>query len=358
VKKETLELLQRLTELDGVPGAEDTVRAFMREHLDGLAEFEVDKLGSLVCKKAGRSESPRIMIPAHMDEVGFMVKDITDQGYVRFAPLGGWLDQTLLGHMVTVWTRKGPIEGVIGCAPPHMTPPEERGKVIKRTTMFIDVGARDKKHAQGNLNVRIGDPIVPQQGFRKVGDGKHLLAKAWDDRVGCALIIDLIKVFQKTSHPNTLYGVGTVQEEVGTRGAKTAADVVNPDFCIVLEVGLATDMPGMKDEPTVALGKGPDICVLEAGTIPDRRFTQFVMDIAEKAKIPHQVSLIERGSTDARVIHIHHRGVPSVVIGVPARYIHSHAGIIHADDYDKTLKLLKEVVRALGPDQAESLTLT
>jgi putative aminopeptidase FrvX len=357
MNQKTMDLLQKLTELDGVPGAEDAVRAFMREQLDGLAEFEVDKLGSLVCKKSGKSESPRIMIPAHMDEIGFMVKDITDDGYLRFAPLGGWLDQTLLGHMVTVWTRKGPIEGVIGSNPPHLTPAEERDKVIKRSAMFIDVGARNKKYAQNKLNVRIGDPIVPQQTFRPVGDGKHLLAKAWDDRIGCALIIELIAALQKTAHPNTVYGVGTVQEEVGTRGAKTSADVVDPDFCIVLEVGLATDTPGAKGEPGIGLNKGPDICVLESGTIPDRRFTQFVIDVADKAKIPHQISLIERGSTDARVIHIHHRGVPSVVIGVPARYIHSHAGIIHADDYEKTLKLVKEVVKALGPEQAAALAL-
>ncbi|NLW49443.1 MAG: M42 family metallopeptidase [Candidatus Brocadiaceae bacterium] len=358
MNRKTMELLRKLTDLDGVPGAEDAVRAFMREALDGLGEFEMDRLGSLVCKKVGREDSPRIMIPAHMDEVGFMVKDITEDGYLRFAPLGGWLDQTLLGHMVTVWTRKGPLDGVIGCAPPHMTPPEERDKVIKRKSMFIDVGACDQKHAREKLHVRIGDPIVPKEAFRKLGDGKHLLAKAWDDRIGCALIIELLQSLQKTDHPNTVFGVGTVQEEVGTRGAKTAADVVNPDFCIVLEVGLATDMPGIKGEPAVSLGKGPDICVLEGGAIPDRRFTQFVMDVAEKADIPHQVSLIERGSTDARVIHIHQRGVPSVVIGVPARYIHSHAGVIHADDYDKTLKLVETVVKELGPGQAELLTLS
>ena len=355
MKRETMELLRKLTEADGVPGFEDEVRAIMREELEGLAEFELDNLGSLVCKKAGQSDSPRIIIPAHMDEVGFMVKDVTDQGYLRFAPLGGWLDQTLLGHMVTVYTRKGRLDGVIGSAPPHLTPREERDKVIKRQKMFIDVGARDKKHAQEKLGVRIGDPIVPQQAFKKIGDGKHLLSKAWDDRVGCVLIIDLFKALARAEHPNAVFGVGTTQEEVGTRGAKTAADVVDPDFCIVLEVGLATDTPGIENQPKIELGGGPDICVLEAGTIPDRRFMNFVLDLAEKKDIPYQLSLMEGGSTDARPIHIHHRGVPSVVIGVPSRYIHSHAGLIHSADYDSTLKLLVEVVKALGPKQAASL---
>jgi len=355
MKKQTLELLEQLTDIDGIPGFEDEVRAFMRDRLAGLGEFERDNLGSLVCKKKGGSDSPRIMIPAHMDEIGFVVKDVTEDGYIRFSPLGGWLDQVLLGHMVTVHTRKGTLDGVIGCTPPHMMPREERDKVVKRKKMFIDVGARDKKHAREKLGIRIGDPIVPQEKFRRLGDPKHLLAKAWDDRIGCALVIDLLAALQKTSHPNTVYGVGTTQEEVGTRGAETAADVVDPEFCIALDVGLATDMPGVEGEVKIDLGKGPCIYVLDAGTIAHHRFNDFVLDIAEKKNIPHQVSLIEGGTTDARAIHLHARGVPSVVLGVPTRYIHSHAGVIHTDDYDAMLKLLLEVVRALGPAAAEKL---
>jgi endoglucanase len=355
VKKETVELLRALTELDGVPGFEGEVRSFIRSRLEGAVEFEEDNLGSLICKAAGKSESPRIMLPAHMDEIGFMVKDVTDDGFLRFAPLGGWLDQTLLGHIVTVRTRKGDREGVIGCTPPHMMPREERDKVVLRKKMFIDIGARDKKHAAGELGVRIGDPIVPRQEFKVIGDGKYLLAKAWDDRVGCAMMIELLEALRKASHPNAVFGVGTTQEEVGTRGAETAADVVSPDFCIVLEVGIATDVPGIEGEVKTQLGKGPIIYVLDAGTIAHQRFNNFVLDLAEKKRIAHQVSLLEGGATDARAIHLHARGVPSVLLGVPARHIHSHAGVIHADDYDATLKLVLEVVKALGPAQAEDL---
>ncbi len=350
-----MELLERLTSIDGVPGREDDVRTFIRARLEGTAEFEEDNLGSLICKVAGKNDAPRIMIPAHMDEIGFMVKDVTDDGYIRFVPLGGWLDQVLLGHVVTVRTRKGELDGVIGCTPPHMMPADQRSKVITRKKMFIDVGARDKKHATGKLGVRIGDPIVPKESFRQIGDGKHLLAKAWDDRVGCALIIDLLEGLTDAKHPNTVSGVATVQEEVGTRGAKTSADVVDPDFCIVLDVGLATDMPGIEGEVKIDLGGGPTIYVLDAGTIAHHRFSDFVLDVAEKKKIKHQVSLLEGGATDARAIHVHRRGVPSVAIGIPARYIHSHAGVIHTADYDNTLKLLFEVVRALTPAVAQKL---
>jgi len=355
VKKETIELLRALTAINGVPGFEDEVRAFMRARLEGVAQFEEDNLGSLICTVAGKSDSPRIMLPAHMDEIGFMVKDITEDGFIRFAPLGGWLDQTLLGHMVTVRTRKGDLPGVIGCTPPHMMPREERDKVVPRKKMFIDVGARNKKHAQGELGVRIGDPIVPRQEFGAIGDGKYLLAKAWDDRVGCGLVVDCLTALKRRAHPNTVYGVGTVQEEVGTRGAETAADVVNPDFCIVLDVGPAADVPGIEGEVKTQLGKGPIIYALDAGTIAHQRFNHFVIETAERRKVPHQLSLIEGGATDARAIHLHARGVPSVLLGVPARYIHSHAGLVHTDDYDATLKLILEVIKALNPAQGRAL---
>ena len=351
----TLDMLQDLTELDGVPGFEDQVREFIRERLEGVVEFEMDNLGSIICKKAGEADSPRLMIPAHMDEIGFMVKDITDEGFLRFAPLGGWLDQTLLGHVVTVHTRTGAVRGVIGSKPPHLMPAEERKKIIKRKTMFIDVGARDKEHAQDEMGVRIGDPVVPRQSFERIGDGEFLLAKAWDDRVGCAIMIDVLRRLADTSHPNTVFGVGTTQEEVGTRGAETAVDVVNPDFCIVLDVGLATDMPGIEGKAKTSMGEGPIIYMMDAGAISDRRFNEMVISLAEERDIPYQLSLMEGGATDARVIHVHSRGVPSVSVGIPARYIHSHAGLIHADDYDATVQLVLETAKSLSTERAEEM---
>jgi putative aminopeptidase FrvX len=355
MKKTSLELLEKLSQLDGVPGCEQDVRAFIRERLEGVGEFETDNLGSLVCKKVGKSESPRIILPAHMDEIGFMVKDITDQGYLKFTALGGWLDQTMLGHVVSVKTRKGAHVGVIGCIPPHLMPRDERDKLIKRAKMFIDVGAPDKKYATEQMGIRIGDAIVPSEPFRVIGDGKHLLSKAWDNRIGCAVLIDVMQALRKTTHPNTVYGVGTTQEEVGTRGAETAADVVNPDFCIVLDVGLATDMPGIEGEVKVEFGKGPIIYVMDAGTIGHRRFNDFVFDLADKKKMPYQLSVMEGGATDARSIGLHGRGVPSLLLGFPARYIHSHAGLVHTDDYDASVKLVLEIVKALSPEAAADL---
>jgi endoglucanase len=355
MKKESVELLRTLTELDGVPGFEREVRDFMRSQLEGVVEFESDNLGSLICKKAGSQEHPRIMIPAHMDEIGFVVKDVDETGCLSFATLGGWLEQVMLGHQVAVKTRKGDLPGVIGCTPPHLMPREEREKLIKLKKMFVDVGARDKKEAAEKFGIRVGDPIVPRQQFVLMGNQKLMMAKAWDDRVGCGLVIDLMKTLRRVKHPNTVFGVGTVQEEVGARGAETAADVVDPDLCMVLDVGIATDVPGIEGEVKVRLGKGPVFYMLDAGTISHQRFRDFVLDVAEKKKIPLQLSLMEGGSTDAKVVQLHSKGVASVLFGLPTRHIHSHAGIIHADDYDAMLKLMVEVIKVLTPEVAGKL---
>jgi endoglucanase len=294
------------------------------------------------------------MVAAHMDEIGFVVKDIDESGCLRFAPLGGWLDQVLLSHVVTVQTRKGDLPGVIGCMPPHLMSKEKREKLIKRRDMFIDVGASDRENAE-EMGVRIGDPVVPRQKFMHLENEKYLMGKAWDNRVGCGLLVDLVREINDMPHPNTLSAVGTVQEEVGTRGAETSADVVNPDFCIALDVGIATDVPGVEKEAKVELGKGPILYMADAGTISHRRFRNYVIDVAEGKDIPHQLSLIEGGATDARSIQLHSRGVASVVLGVPTRYIHSHAGLIHTDDYDATLALLVEIVQGLDQNMADEI---
>ena len=351
---QSLELLRKMSLLNGVSGFEDEVARFMRAEMEGCGEFERDNLGSLICKKIGKADAPRIMIPAHMDEIGFAVKDVEECGCIRFSTLGGWLDQVMLGHQVVVQTRKGELVGVIGCTPPHLMPKEDKDKPILRKKMFIDVGAKDRKDAE-KMGVRVGDAIVPRQEFVQLKNKKFLLGKAWDDRAGCAVVIDLLTELQQTKHPNTVFGVGTVQEEVGTRGAETSANVVAPQFCMVLDVGIATDIPGSEGERKVSLGKGPVLYMLDAGTISHLRFRDFVMEIADAKKIPYQLSLIEGGATDARAVQLHSRGVASVVFGIPTRYIHSHAGIMHTDDYDAMLRLMVEVIKALGPKRADEI---
>lgn len=356
-KDETLELLREITEAPGVSGYEKEVRNVIRKQMQGITTIELDKLGSIICKKEGSSQRPKIMLAGHMDEIGFMVKYITDEGFVKFSPLGGWWDQVILSQRVVIKTSKGDVLGVVGSKPPHILTDKEREKVVKRKDMFIDVGAANATEAKDDFGIRPGDPIIPISPFEVLQNGKTYLAKAWDDRVGCALFIDVIKKLAKEDHPNTVYGVGTVQEEVGLRGARTSAWSVQPDVGIALEVGIAGDVPGVKkEESQEVMGNGPSILVYDSSMIPNLKLRDLVIDTTREQNIPFQFSVMERGGTDAGAIHITMQGVPSIVIAVPCRYIHSHVGIIHRDDYDNTVKLLVAVIKKLDAKTVDGLT--
>lgn len=349
-------LLKELTEAHGVPGHEAEVRAVMRRHLEPLGALEQDKVGSVVCVQAGPSGGPRVMLAGHMDEIGFMVKHITKEGFLKFLPLGGWFDQVLLGQRVVIKTSKGDVVGVLGAKPPHLLPADERTKVVEKKAMYIDIGATSAEEVEA-AGVRVGDPAVPLADFRVLANPKTYLSKAFDDRVGCALVVQSMQDLRSAGHPNTVYGVATVMEEVGVRGATTSAEVVDPDVAIVLESDIAGDVPGIKEEESsVKLGKGPTILLFDARMIPNLRLRDLVMDTAKALGIPLQTSTIESGATDGAAIHLHKGGVPTVVLGVPARHIHSHSSIIHRDDYDNALKLLTAVVRKLDAAVVADLT--
>jgi len=350
------QFFKQITEASGVSGYEREVRAIIRQRLADLTTIEQDKMGSIICKKVGASESPRVMLAGHMDEVGFMVRHVTEQGYVKFLPLGGWWDQVLLAQQVVIKTSQSDVWGLIGAKPPHILPPDERKKIVEKKDMYIDVGATSQEEAEA-LGIRPGDPVIPACDFRILGGGQTYLGKAWDDRIGCALFIETIEELARAEHPNTVYGVGTVQEEVGIRGATTSVRVVDPDVAIILEVDIAGDVPGIKEEEhDIALGKGPTLLVYDARMIPNLALRDLVIDTAGELDIPLQLSAMSGGATDGGAIHIHAAGVPTVVIGVPARHIHSHASIIHRQDYDNALKLVVAVVKKLDAETVRGLT--
>ncbi len=351
---ETEEFLKALTEANGVPGYEEEVRALLRSYMEPLGELTQDKLGSLICHQPG--EGPKVMLAGHMDEIGFMVTHITKEGFLRFVQLGGWWDQVLLGHRVLIKTRKGDVVGVIGAKPPHIVDPEERKKVVKKDQMYIDIGAISKEEVDV-AGVQSGDPVVPHAEFAVMANGKSLLAKAFDNRVGCAVAIDVLRLL-KNEHPNDLFGVATVMEEVGLRGARTSAHAIDPDVAIVLEVDIAGDVPGIRPEQSKAtLGKGPTIILYDRGMIPNLKLRNLFIDTAAELEIPLQLSgYTVGGSTDGAAIHLHGTGVPTVVIGVASRHIHSHGSIIHRDDYDNAVKLVAAVVTRLDKDTVEGLT--
>ena len=352
---QTVRLLKELTEANGVPGYEHEVRALVRGYLDPLGQIEHDRIGSLVCRQG--DSGPRVMLAGHMDEIGFMVNHITAEGFLFFLPLGGWWDQVLLGQEVVIQTRKGDIRGIIGAKPPHLLAPDERDKLVKKRDMYIDVGATSKEEVD-EAGVRLGDPVVPAAGFQVMASGKAYLGKAFDDRVGVALTVDVLRHFAVAPHPNTIFGVATVMEEVGTRGAKTTAELVDPDVAIILESDICGDVPGIKpEESSIKLGAGPGMILLDARMIPNLALRDLVIDTAAELEIPLQLSAMPGGATDGSQIHLHRLGVPCVVITVPARHIHSHASIIHRDDYDRALKLLIAVIGRLNAQAVADLAL-
>jgi putative aminopeptidase FrvX len=351
----TLELLKELTEAHGVPGYETPIRAVIRKYLEPLGQLSQDKIGSLICNKQGTSESPRVMLAGHMDEIGFMVKHISKEGFLYFVPLGGWFDQIRLGQRVIVKTSTGDVVGVIGAKPPHLLPAEERTKVVEKKDMYIDIGVSNEEEAKA-AGVRPGDPVVPRADFVALAGGKTYLSKAFDDRVGTALVIDALQALQKDDHPNSIYGVATVMEEVGLRGATTSVRAINPDVAIILESDIAGDVPGIRPEQsTVKLGKGPTVLLYDVRMIPNLKLRDLVFNLAEQLEIPLQTSAIEGGATDGGVIHLHDIGVPTIVLGVPARHIHSDSSIIHRDDYDNAVKLLVALIQRLDESTVAGL---
>ncbi|KPJ59420.1 MAG: peptidase M28 [Latescibacteria bacterium DG_63] len=349
-------MLTELTEAVGISGHEDDVSRVMEKHLAGLGHISHDRLGSLICKKSGKQNGPSIMLAAHMDEVGFMVKQITKEGFIKFLPIGGWWGHVALAQRVILRTSKGDFEGIIGSKPPHELQEEEKKKVLDFKDMFIDAGASGNFNVRSRLGVKPGDPVVPFSPFTIMGNKRLYMAKAWDDRMGCAVIVEVFRRLKKARHPNVVYGVGTVQEEVGLRGAQTSVAAVKPDVGFALDVSISHDTPGSAEPREEKLGAGVAIVVYDGSMIPNAKLRDLVVDIAETKRIPHHFAYVERGGTDCGKIHLHDRGVPSLTLGVPTRYIHSHTAIVDRKDLEALIRLVTEVVKRLDSKTVKTLT--
>jgi len=358
--EEAIEVLKRMTESFGPSGFERETAKIVKEYMKPYAdEIITDKLGSVCFVVKGDSERPHILLAGHIDEVGFVVSGIEEKtGFLTFNPLGGWWDQVLLSQRVVVKTRKGYIHGVIAAKPPHVLPEEEAKKVVKMRDMYIDIGVTSKEEAE-EMGVKIGDPIVPWSPFQLIRGGKVAMGKAFDDRIGAFIMMQVLRKLKEEGikHPNTVYGAATVQEEVGLRGAGTIAHMVEPDAAIVLEVDISGDVPGIKPQEAPAkMGKGPSLLTYDRSMIPNQPFKEFVIDVAEEIGVPLQLSQAARGGTDAGRIHLNRAGCPSVVISVPTRHIHSHVGLASMDDVENAIKLTLELVKRLDEEKVKSFT--
>lgn len=353
--EETLLMFKELTEVPGAVGFEsrvkDTLHKWIEPYVDSV---ETDQLGSFIAVKKGITDGPKIMIAAHLDEVGFLVTQITNDGFLKFMPLGGWWEQVLLAQRVRVVTRSKEIMGVIGSKPPHVLKASDRQKPVEMKDMFIDIGASSKEEAEA-FGVKPGDFIVPECPFSVMENPKLMMAKSWDNRIGCAILVEVFKRLQAQEHANTVYGVATVQEEVGLRGAQTSANTVNPDIAFSIDVGVARDTPGIESDIPAKIGNGPQIVLLDNSMVPHEGLRNYVIDTAEKYNIPFQYESMAGGGTDAGAIHKTGSGVPSLAITIATRYIHSHASILHYDDFENSVNLFVELIKNIDKDTLNSL---
>ncbi|MDN3450550.1 M42 family metallopeptidase [Planococcus sp. APC 3906] len=353
MNSETRELFKTLTELPGAPGNEHAVRKFMRQELEKYSDRLIqDNLGSVFGVKDGDEAGPRIMVAGHMDEVGFMVSQITENGMLRFQPLGGWWNQVMLAMRVEIIAGDRVIPGVVGSIPPHLLSEELRSKPMDIKNMLIDIGADDKADALA-MGIRPGQQVVPFSPFTEMANSKKIMAKAWDNRYGCGLAIELLKELKDEKLPNQLFSGATVMEEVGLRGAQTAANLIQPDLFFALDASPANDATGNKTE-FGQLGKGTLLRIFDKSMVTHRGMREFILDTAESNNIPYQY-FISQGGTDAGKVHTANEGIPSSVIGICSRYIHTSASIIHTDDYAAAKELLTKLVRSADKTTLETI---
>jgi endoglucanase len=344
--------LYDLTMLDAIPSQEKEVRAYMKKALENVAEVTYDHLGSIIAKQG--SKGPRVMVAGHMDEVGFIVTTITDEGYVKFTPAGGWWSQVMLAQQFQITVDNGSkIRGTIGAKAPHILTDEERKKPVEMTDMFLDIGVATKEAAL-KVGVKPGQMMTPFIETVEMADPKYLLGKAFDNRVGCAAVLDVADYFKSNPLNVELYGVGTVQEEVGLRGAQTSAYHVAPDIGIAVDTTISYDFPGGSKE--TVLGKGPAIMIRDSSMIGHKGLRDFVLALAKKEKIPVQLTSLLRGGTDGGQMHLAKTGAPTIALCLPVRYLHTHTSMIHQGDYDHLVKLIIAIVENLNEKTVQAIT--
>lgn len=340
-----VDLLKRLTEAHGVPGQEDLIREIVRKELKGHCDVSVDSMGNMICLKKAtappKSGKPKkLMLAAHMDEIGFIVKHIDDKGFLRIQPLGGWDPRQMSSQRVFVHTAKGPMNGVLmlSTKPKHMLTPEEMSKPPQVDNYFVDIGMDGDKAKKA---VRLGDMVTMNRQLQQMG--RLLTCKAMDDRVAVYCMIEAVKAAKK--HSVDVYAVATVQEEIGLRGATTSGWSIQPDIAVAIDITLANDIPGIPEQDHVTkLGQGTAIKIMDSSLICHPKVVDHFRQVAEKHKIKHQIEILPAGGTDAGGIQRLHGGIPSFTLSIPTRYVHTVNETVHSDDVDASVALLARYI--------------
>lgn len=353
----SIELIKKLSDARGVSGFEDEVAELGKEFIGEDYPVEEDKIRNLYINNIPKEErtKPVVMLDAHSDEVGFMVQSIEPNGLLKFITLGGWSNQQIPAHKVKVLNRDGEyVEGIISSIPPHFTSKAEAGKVTDIKDMFIDVGTTSYDETVNDFKIGIGSPVVPDVECTYNEKSRMFLGKAFDDRIGCAVIVDVMKQLKNKNLDVTLTGVFSSQEEEGCRGAVVAAQKVMPDLAIVLEGPPADDNFRGEFRSQGALRKGAQVRHIDPTMIANPRLVKFIQKIAYENNIKIQETVRESGGTNASKIHLENGGIPTIVIGIPVRYTHSHYGFISYDDYLETVKLVKAVAENITKEIIDS----
>jgi len=342
----TVALLQQITDTPGPPGFEEPIRKVMVDLMKPLASsIAFDGLGSIIATQG--TSGPRVMVDAHMDELGGMIRRVTPRGLLTMQMLGGWLDQALVDQRWTIIGSKGPVRAVTGIRDVHVVPAEERTRVYSRDTLFLDVGATSEAEVAA-MGIAPGDPVVPDAPFTVLNGTDNYLAKGWDDRVGCGVVIEAMRRLATLPHPNQILWTITTQEEVGLRGAEAAAAAVKPAIAVALEGGITGDVfPGRAEETQAKLGAGPGIFLYDSSALPNRKLTQLVKQTAAAKKLPLQTDLVQGYGDDSAELQRSNGGVPTVNLVVPIRYTHSHNGIMNRRDFDQMVELLVALLQKL-----------
>jgi endoglucanase len=345
----TVAILRDLANAHGPSGFEEPVRKIMVDRLKPVVDrISYDGMGSVIAEQG--ASGPKIMLDAHMDELGGMIRRITPDGYLSMQTLGGWLDQALPDQRWVILTAKGPIEAVTGIRDVHSATADERARVIPREAILLDVGAKTAAEARA-MGIEAGDPVAPDSPFQIMNGTKNYLGKAWDDRAGCAVLVAVARRMAKLPHPNRIVYAATTQEEVGLRGAHSAADAIKPELGIAIEGGITGDTPGARpDDSQVKLGAGPGIFLFDTSALPNRKLAAYTKATAAAKAIPLQLDSVLGYGDDSSEIQKSTAGVPTVNLVVPVRYTHAHDGIMNRGDFDGMVDLIVAMLQKLdGP---------
>lgn len=360
-KKELLNYLKLASNCPGISGYEAPIASLIKEKWQNVcSDFQYDNLGSIIGHiNATKKERPlKIMIDAHMDEIGFMVKQIDKNGFIRIEPLGGWWSHTVLGKRMRVYVNnyKKYYLGVIGSIPPHILTPENRKKVIPLDDLFLDLGLSSDKEVV-KLGIKLGDPVVKDSEAFVMPNPEMVCGKSMDNRASIATLMQVVNEMKDIPKHDDLYFVGTVQEEVGLRGAQTAATKIKPDIAIVLDTTIAFDQPKMPEQDT-KLNKGVAITMMDRCAIGHKKLISYLTELATKNKIPFTYDMLVIGGTNAGTIHKANEGIMTATLSIPTRYIHSHSEIVCLKDLLAATDLIKAFIKNIDRETFDQLRFT